>query len=130
MVSGAAMAVAHALPIAGINAAAERVTLHAWEHPTLAGGVLLAVEAAVSGVSILESAPRWARGAEKGPGGWLSYGLQQTAWPCSVMRDEITGEVVGRVLPLGKASRAAPASPHPPRARRGCAGRSRACWAR
>lgn len=60
VVSGAALAVAHALPIAGINAAAERVMLHAWAHPSHVGGVLLAVEAAVSGVSILEAAPRWA----------------------------------------------------------------------
>lgn len=69
VVSGAAMAVAHSLPMAGINASAERVTLHAWPHPSLAGGVLLAVEAAISGVSILEAAPRSAGRARNGAAG-------------------------------------------------------------
>ncbi|PSC69692.1 Transducin WD40 repeat-like superfamily [Micractinium conductrix] len=57
-VAGAAMAANFALPIAAVSPQAERVELHAWPHPILPGGALLAVEAAVSGVSILEAAPR------------------------------------------------------------------------
>lgn len=61
-VAGAAMAANFALPIAAVSPQAERVELHAWPHPILPGGALLAVEAAVSGVSILEAAPRWVGG--------------------------------------------------------------------
>jgi hypothetical protein len=80
-VAGAAMAAVFALPITAVSAAAERVELHAWPHPSLPGGALLAVEAAVSGVSILEAAPRqagwWVAQLARGQRGW--------SWSASVL---------------------------------------------
>jgi hypothetical protein len=57
-VAGAAVAAYHSLPISVVNATEERVAVHAWPHPILGGGALLAVEAAASGVTILEAPPR------------------------------------------------------------------------
>jgi hypothetical protein len=57
-VSGATIATLSTFPIPGINPAAERVAVHAWPHPILPGAAMLAVEAAVGGISILEHAPR------------------------------------------------------------------------
>lgn len=58
MVSGAAVATVASLPLPGLNVADGRVAVHAWQHPTVPGGALLAVEAAASGVTILEAAGR------------------------------------------------------------------------
>lgn len=58
VVSGAAIATVHSLPVPGIKASSERVAVHAWPHPVLPGGALLAVEGASSGVSVLEAAAR------------------------------------------------------------------------
>lgn len=68
VVSGPAIATVASLPLPGLNPSAERLTLHAWPHPVLPGGALVAVEAAKSGVTILEAPARW----ERGPGrvGW------------------------------------------------------------
>lgn len=58
LVQGAATVTAHSLPVASVNALGERVGVHAWAHPTLPGGALVAVEGAASGVSVYEAAPR------------------------------------------------------------------------
>jgi hypothetical protein len=58
VVGGASVAAAFSLPLPGVDPAAERVAVHAWAHPSLAGAALVAVEAAAGGVSILEAPPR------------------------------------------------------------------------
>lgn len=58
VVSGASVATAFALPLPNINAQSERLAVHAWPHPVVPGAALLAVEAATSGVTILEAPPR------------------------------------------------------------------------
>ena len=68
-VAGAAVTAYHSLPISAVNATEERVAVHAWPHPIVGGGALLAVEAAASGVTILEAPPRQAP-AQRCLGGW------------------------------------------------------------
>lgn len=60
VVQGAAIVTVHSLPLPNLNAASERLAVHAWAHPVVPGGALLAVEASASGVTILEAAPRQA----------------------------------------------------------------------
>lgn len=58
VVQGAATATVSSQPVSPINAMGERVAVHAWAHPTLPGGALVAVEGSASGVSVYEAPPR------------------------------------------------------------------------
>jgi len=100
VVSGPAIATVASLPLPGLNPSAERLALHAWPHPVLPGGALLAVEAAKSGVTILEAPARWETSGGWRTGQLASNGSCPSRWGC---RCDAAPQTVGcfiRGLPL------------------------------
>jgi hypothetical protein len=53
-VAGTVMAIVHTLPGISLRATSEAAALHAWPHPTQAGAALVAVEAELGGVTVVE----------------------------------------------------------------------------